>query len=207
MGVVAVDKSISLDGFITGPDPSPESPLGAGGERLFSWMMAAAPDGYSSSEMNKAWDQLFGDAIAGGTGAVIMGRKSFDIIDSPEGWVAPDGTAFDWPVFVLTHRPLKNETKGATPFTFVSDGVESALGQARATAGEKNIGLHGASVAQQFLKAGLLDEIHLHVVPVLLGDGVPLFDQRGDKQIELERTRMIETPGATHLSFSVIKSG
>lgn len=204
MGTVAIDKSVSLDGFITGPNPRPEAGLGDGGERIFEWMMAAAPNGESSQEMNDAWDQLFGDTFTS-TGAVIMGRKSFDIIDNPNGWVAPDGTAFTWPVFVLTHYPMKNETKGQTPFTFVSDGIESALQQAREMAGNKNIGLHGASVAQQFLKAGLVDEIHLHVVPVLLGDGVRLFDHLGADHIELEQTRHLETPGVTHLSYRIVR--
>jgi len=204
MGIVAVDKSISLDGFITGPNPRPEAGLGDGGERIFEWMMAAAPGGTSSHELNDAWDQLFGDALTS-TGAVIMGRRSFEIIDSPDGWVAPNGMAFTWPVFVLTHRPLRNETKGQTPFTFVSDGIESALEQARKAAGDKNIGLHGATVTQQFLKAGLLDEIHLHVVPVLLGAGTPLFDNLGGEHINLEQIRYLETPGASHLSFRVVR--
>ena len=205
MGTIAVDKSISLDGFITGPNPGPEHPLGEGGERIFEWMMTTAPEGGPSSEMNEAWDDQFADAFTS-TGAVIMGWKSFDIIDSPQGWVAPDGTAFTWSVFVLTHHPLRNETRGSTPFTFVSDGVESALEQARTAAGDKNIGLHGASVAQQFLKAGLLDEIHLHVVPVLLGDGVRLFDHLGTEHIELEQISVAEGPDVTHLTFRVVKS-
>lgn len=203
MGTIAVDKSISLDGFITGPNPGPENPLGDGGERIFAWMMEAAPSGEATSEMNEAWENEFGDAFTS-TGAVIMGRNSFDIIDNPNGWVAPDGTAFNWPVFVLTHRPLKNETRGVTPFTFVGDGIESALEQARATAGDKNIGLHGASIAQQFLKAGLVDEIHLHLVPVLLGGGTRLFDHLGTDHIELEQTGITEGSGVTHLTFRVM---
>lgn len=203
MAKLAVDKSISLDGFITGPNPRPEAGLGDGGERIFEWMMAA-PDGEGAREMNAAWDELFGNAFTT-TGAVIMGRNMFDIIDSPNGWVAPDGTAFTWPCFVLTHRPLKNEIKGQTPFTFVSDGIESALTQARAAAGGKDIGIAGANVFQQYLRAGHIDEIHLHVVPVLLGVGTPLFDQLGPEHIELEQFRHLETPGATHLSYRVVR--
>jgi dihydrofolate reductase len=141
---------------------------------------------------------LFGERFVA-TGAVIMGRNMFDIIDSPNGWVAPDGTAFTWPCFVLTHHPLEDGVKGQTPFTFVSDGIESALAQARAAAGDKDIGIAGANVLQQYLRAGLVDEIHLHVVPVLLGAGTPLFDRLGDGHIELEQIRHLETPGATHL--------
>ena len=204
MGTIAIDKSISLDGFITGPNPGPDNPLGEGGERIFAWMMAETPEGEASTGMNEAWDELFSDAFRS-TGAVIMGRKSFDIIDNPEGWVAPDGTAFDWPVFVLTHEVREPVTKGKTPFMFVSDGVESALAKAREVAGDKNIGLHGATVAQQFLAAGLVDEIHLHVVPVLLGGGTRLFDQLGIDHIELEQTRVLETPGVTHLSYRMVR--
>lgn len=205
MGKVALDKTISLDGFITGPNPRPEAGLGDGGERLFDWMMAAAPDGDASREMNEAWDQLFGAAFRS-TGAVIMGRNMFDIIDSPNGWVAPDGTAFTWPCFVLTHHPLTNETKGQTPFTFVSDGIESALEQARAAAGDKDIGIAGANVFQQYLRASYVDEIHLHVVPVVLGAGTRLFDNLGAEHVELEQVRHLETPGATHLSCRVVPS-
>lgn len=204
MGKVALDKSISLDGFITGPNPRPEAGLGDGGERIFEWMMAASDDG-ASRELSDAWDQLFGDRF-NETGAVIMGRNMFDIIDSPNGWVAPDGTAFTWPCFVLTHRPLRDEIKGQTPFTFVNDGIERALAQARAAAGDKDIGLAGANVFQQFLRAGYVDEIHLHVVPVLLGAGTPLFDQLGTEHIELEQIRHLETPGATHLSYRVVRN-
>ncbi len=203
MGKVAVDKSVSLDGFITGPNPSPGIPLGEGGERIFAWMMAEAPGGEASSGMNAAWDELFSDAFRS-TGAVVMSRKPFDIIANPDGWVAPDGTAFDWPVFVLTHEVQEPVTKGKTPFTFVNDGVESAFAKAREVARDKNIGLHGATVAQQFLKAGLVDEIHLHVVPVLLG-GTRLFDQLGIDHIELEQTRMLETPSVTHLSYRTVR--
>jgi dihydrofolate reductase len=204
MGKVAVDKSISLDGFITGPNPRPEAGLGDGGDRIFEWMMAAAPGGEPSRELSEAWDQLFGETFAS-TGAVIMGRNMFDIIDSPNGWVAPDGNAFTWPCFVLTHRPLEDGIKGQTPFTFVSDGIESALAQARAAAGDKNIGIAGANVLQQYLRAGLVDEIHLHVVPVLLGAGTRLFDHLGNGHIELEQIRHLETPGATHLSYRVVR--
>ncbi len=203
MGKVALDKSISLDGFITGPNPRREAGLGDGGERIFAWMMATNP-GDEDSPLNEAWDQLFGDAFES-TGAVIMGRNMFDIIDSPNGWVAPNGTAFTWPCFVLTHHPLEDGVKGPTPFTFVSDGIESALAQARAAAGDKDIGIAGANVFQQYLRAGLIDEIHLHIAPVLLGAGTPLFDHLVADHIELEQIRHLETPGATHLSFRVVR--
>ncbi len=135
---------------------------------------------------------------------MIMGKRSFEIIDSPEGWVAPDGTAFAWPVFVLTREAREPVTKGKTPFTFVNDGIESALEQAKAAAGDKNVGLMGAIVAQQFIKACSLDEIQIHLVPLFLGGGVRLFDHLGIEPTELECTKVIEAPGVTHLRFRIV---
>jgi dihydrofolate reductase len=186
MGIVALDKTMSLDGFIAGPNDDMT--------RLFAWYGDAIADAIED----------FGDPL-NTTGAVVMGKRSFTIIHNPNGWVAPDGTAFPWPVFVLTHSPQATVTKGATTFTFVTDGIESAVRQAKVIAGDKNIGLHGSHVAQQCLKAGLLDEIHIHLVPVLLGAGVRLFDDLGGKSIELERTMVVEARGVTHLSFRVVK--
>ncbi len=119
-----------------------------------------------------------------------------------------DNPPFHMPVFVLTHRPKDTLTKeGGTTFTFVTGGIESALSRAKAAAGEKDVSLAGgANLIQQYLSAGLLDEIQIHLVPVLLGGGVRLFDHPGTGQIELERTRVIESPGVTHLRFRVGKS-
>ena len=186
MGIVALDKTMSLDGFIAGPNDDVT--------RLFAWYGNAIADTIAD----------LGDPLKT-TGAVVMGKRSFTIIDSPNGWVAPDGTAFPWPVFVLTHEPRASVTKGATTFTFVTDGIESAVRQAKAIAGDKNIGLHGSHAARQCLKAGLLDEIHIHLVSVLLGEGIRLFDHLDTTPIELERTSVVEARGVTHLSFRVIK--
>ncbi len=193
MGIVGLDKSMSLDGFITGPNPGPDNPLGDGGDRIFAWMA----DG-------KAMSEAYGDAFVS-TGAVIMGKRSFAIIDGPDGWVAPDGTPFEWPVFVLTHEVREPVTKGKTAFTFVNDGIELALEQANAAAGDKNIGLMGANVAQQFIKAGLVDEIHIHLVPVFLGGGVRLFDQLTAAPHEFEPVGVTATPGVRHLRFRVVR--
>lgn len=146
MGKVALDKSVSLDGYDTGPNPVPERPLGDGDDRIFGWMMAASDetDWPRTCLLSDAWDHLFGDTFAR-TGAVIMGKRMFEMIDSPNGWVAPDGTPFTWPCS-LTHKAQEPVTKGQTPFTFVSDGIESALAHARSTAGDKDIGLAGANV-------------------------------------------------------------
>jgi dihydrofolate reductase len=145
-----------------------------------------------------------GDPL-GDFGAVIMGRRSFAQIYGEQGWVFPDGTAPDWPVLVLQSQARAPEQKGKTRFYFVTDGIASAIASAQAIAGEKHIALHGASSVQQALKAGLLDEFHMNVAHVLLGEGVRLFDHIGSDPIHLEHLRTLETPGATHLSFRVVK--
>jgi dihydrofolate reductase len=200
MGRVAIDKSMSLDGYITGPNPGPEQGLGDGGERIFAWMMADPAAGTTEGQLGEAWDEMFEDAFTS-TGAVIMGKRMFEIIDSPNGWVAPDGTAFPWPVFVLTHEVREPETKGITRFTFVNDGPESALAQAREVAGDKNIGVAGATTAQQCIRAGLVDEIVIHLVPVFLGGGVRLFDHLDVSPRELEFVGGRQLAGVTHLRF------
>ena len=203
MGKVAIDKTMSLDGFITGPNPRPERGLGDDGERLFAWMMAeTAPD--EMRAMNEAWAEEFSDAFTA-TGAVIMGKRMFEIIDSPNGWVAPDGTPFTWPVFVMMHERREPVTKGQTPFTFVNDGPASALAQAQAAAGDKAIGLGGANVAQQFIRAGLVDEMIIHLVPIFLGDGVRLFDDLGSIPREFELVSTKQGMNVTHLRFRAVK--
>src|SRR5262249_52655183 len=139
------------------------------------------------------------------TGAVIMGRRSFEMIDSDQGWVFPDGTAPEWPVIVLQSQAREPVKKGKTQFYFVTDGIESAVAKAQQLAGDKYVGLHGASSVQQALKAGLLDEFHMNIAHVLLGEGVRLFDHLGSEPIHLKRLRVLETPKATHLSFRVVK--
>jgi dihydrofolate reductase len=134
-----------------------------------------------------------------------MGHRSFDQIDNAHGWVLPDGTAISVPVIVLQSHPRAAMTNGKTPFHFVTEGIEAAVAKARDLAGEKNVALHGASAVQQALNAGLLDEFHLSIAHVLLGEGVRLFDHLGATPIHLERIRVLETPGATHLSFRVVK--
>lgn len=205
MGKVGIDKSMSLDGYITGPNPGPDQGLGEGGERIFAWMMADQGSDNPSSDggaLSEAWEETYTDAFDA-TGAVIMGKRMFEIIDSPNGWVAPDGTAFPWPVFVLTHEAREPETKGKTRFTFVNDGPESALAQARAVAGDKTIGVAGANVAQQFIAAGLVDEISIHLVPVFLGGGVRLFDHLGAEPVQLECVNVRPGNGVTHLTYRV----
>ncbi len=186
MGKVMFGLSVSLDGFIADKNDDPSL--------VFDWMGSAM----------EQFHEVVGDALNEG-GAVIMGHRSFDQIDNENGWIFPDGTAPDWPVIVLQSQAREPVKKGKTQFYFVTDGIESAIAKAQELAGEKNVALHGASSVQQALQAGLLDEFHLNIAPVLLGEGVRLFDHMGSEPIHLERTRTLETPGATHLSFRVVK--
>ena len=202
MGNVGLDKSMSLDGYITGPNPGPDNPLGEGGDRIFAWMMADQTedsDPGDQSMLSEAWDELFDDVFET-TGAVIMGKRMFEIIYGPNGWVAPDGTVFPWPVFVLTHEGREPETRGITRFTFVNDGPERALELARSVAGDKNIGIAGGNTCQQFVAAGLVDEIRIHLVPVFLGGGVRLFDHLGAAG-RLDVADVQAGNGVTHLTY------
>jgi dihydrofolate reductase len=142
--------------------------------------------------------EIVGEAFAT-TGAMVMGRRWFDLGERPWG----DDPPFHVPVFVVTHRARPKLTKGETTFTFVTDGLERAVQQAKAAAGAKNVSVGAANTAQQVLKAGLLDEVQIHLVPILLGEGTRLFEDVGD--LDLERTRVIETPDVTHLRFRVAK--
>ncbi|MDQ3286624.1 MAG: dihydrofolate reductase family protein, partial [Actinomycetota bacterium] len=126
--------------------------------------------------------------------------RTFDLTN---GWGGRH--PLDVPVSVVTHTVPQEWVFEGSPFTFVTDGLESAIGQAKAVAGDKDVGVVGASLVQQCIRAGLLDEIHVDLVPVLLGDGVRLFDHLDTEPIELESTRMIEGAGVTHLTFRVVK--
>jgi dihydrofolate reductase len=216
MAKLTLDISMSLDGFIAGPNQTRDQPLGEGGEGLHQWVVVLESwrerHGLSGGETNP--DSEVVDEALRNTGATVMGRRMFS---GGEGAWADDTNADGWwgedppfhhPVFILTHHPREKVTKqGGTTFTFVTDGIEAALEQALAAAGDKDVAVGGgANVAQQYLKAGLLDELQLHVVPVLLGDGVRLFDGHvGSGQVELECTRVIQSPAVTHLRYRVVK--
>jgi dihydrofolate reductase len=198
---VYVSLSMSLDGFITGPNPRPGEPMGDGGERLHEWMAGMADFRERGDTSNADADVL--RELSSRTGALLMGRTMFDAGEVPWG----DDPPFGMPIFVLTHCPRETVTKqGGTTYTFVTDGLEAALEQAKAAAGGKDVGLvSGANLAQQCLRAGILDEIQIHLVPVLLGAGTRLFDHLGAEPIELERTRVVESSvSVTHLSFRVV---
>jgi dihydrofolate reductase len=203
MSKVIADMSISLDGFITGPNDSIDMPLGEGGERLHDWVFGGksersgtSPRTSASGSNREVLDEAFET-----TGAVLMGRRWFDIGEEPWG----DDPPFQVPVFVVTHDARDKITRGATTFTFVTEGIENALAQAKAAAGDKYVGVGRANIIQQLMRAGQLDEIQIHLVPILLGDGRRLFDQMGTDHIELESTRVIVSPGVTHLRFQVVR--
>jgi dihydrofolate reductase len=217
MARLTFDISMSLDGFVAGPNQSLEEPLGECGERLHEWAFAVESlrrmHGMPGGEVGVD-DELAKELLAS-TGATVMGRRMFSGGEGPweddpkaDGWWG-DEPPFHHPVFILTHHPREPVTKeGGTTFTFVTDGIEAALEQARAAAGDKDVAIGGgAEVAQQYLKAGLVDEIQLHVVPVLLGDGVRLFeDDLAAAPGELECTRVLESPtGVAHLRYRVVK--
>ncbi|MBX3061961.1 MAG: dihydrofolate reductase family protein [Anaerolineae bacterium] len=202
MGKVILAITMSLDGFVTGPNDSPSNPLGDHGERLFEWYRSGdtdvpMPDGLVlkvSAESADLIKQAFRE-----TGAMVAGREMFDVADA---W---GGHPPFSPCFILTHHPPAEWIKPDSPFTFVTDGIESAIRQAKQAAGEKNVAISTASVMQQCLKAGLLDEIHIDLAPVLLGSGTRLFEHLGVEPIALERTQAVATPDVTHLTFRVIK--
>jgi dihydrofolate reductase len=213
---LTLDISMSLDGFIAGPDQTLEQPLGTGGEQLHEWAFATASfcerHGRSGGERN-ADSEVLEEAVSS-TGATVMGRRMFSGGTGPweddpnaDAWWG-DAPPFQHPVFILTRHPREPVVKqGGTTFTFVTDGIESALEQARAAAGDQDVALGGgASVAQQYLRAGLLDALQIHLVPVLLGDGVRLFDDHlAAGQARLECTRVIESPAVTHLRYEVAR--
>src|SRR3954470_3645772 len=208
MQKLTFEISMSLDGFVAGPNASLEEPLGGGGEQLHEWIFGLKswrePHGLSGGESGPDAD-LIAESIAS-TGATIMGRRMFSGGEGPweddpkaNGWWG-DEPPFHHPVFVLTHHAREPLALTGTTFTFVTDGIESALAQAREAAGDKDVAIAGgADVAQQYLRAGLVDDVQVHVAPVLLGGGTRLFENvPGD----LEATRIVESPaGVAHLRY------
>ncbi len=199
MGSLVVALSVSLDGFIAGPNDGVANPLGDGGGKLFEWWTAGreAMGGDERFRPPARSRAVVGEAF--GAGAIITGRRTFDIAG---GWGGhhPIGVPF----FVVTHRPVERWVGPGTDGTVVSDGIERALAMAQAVAGDRPIGVCGADLAQQYLAAGLLDGIELSVVPVLLGGGVRLFGEL-PAPVSLDCWRVVESDGVTHLSYRVVK--
>jgi dihydrofolate reductase len=210
MSVLRYSVSMSLDGFVAGPDQSPQDPLGVGGERLHLWMRELAVWRQAAGMEGGVVNASTAVFEAGGenVGAVVMGRNMFG--GGPGAWGDPpwngwwgDEPPFHLPVFVLTHHPRPPlECRGGTTFTFVTGGPAVALDLARKASAGRDVAVSGgAGVARQFLQAGLVGELTIHLVPGLLGGGVRLFDGDGIASLGLEQVRAIEAPGVTHLTY------
>jgi dihydrofolate reductase len=195
MGKVITSISMSLDGFIAGPQDDVQ--------QLFKWYFAgteafAVQGGRMTLKVSPESAKLLAESIAT-TGAMVAGRRMFDLAGA---WGGNPPFA---PCFILTHNVAQEWVREGSPFTFVTDGIASAVAQAKAAAGDKNVAIATATTTQQCIKAGLLDEIHIDLVPVLLGDGVRLFEHLGSSAIELKQIKVIEAPGVTHLGYRVVK--
>lgn len=201
MGKVKAQITISLDNFMAGPNDGPDNPMGDGGERLHQWVYGLEswrkPHGLDGGKVNR--DSEIIDEATANVGAVIMGRRMFNQGEVPWGENPP----FHVPVFVVTHHarePLVRD--GGTTFYFVTDGLESALEQARAAAGDKDVSVAGGGqIVTQLLQAGQLDEIEVHIAPVLLGGGVRLFNLMDNGRIELECVRVVDSDAVTHIKY------
>jgi dihydrofolate reductase len=203
MGKVTFNMTVSLDGFVAGPNDGPGNGLGDGGDRLFTWYFSGntkipISDGNMVLKVSAQSAEILKEAL-GTYGAGVWGRRTFDIAGAWGGH--PPGR----PCFIVTHSAPQEWVYEGSPFTFVTDGVESAIRQAKEAAGDKDVVVCTASILQQCLKAGLMDEIHIDMAPILLGNGVRLFDHLGIGPIELEIIRAIEAPGVIHLGFRVVK--
>ena len=190
MGRVLLDITMSLDGFVTAPGADLAHGLGIGGEPLHDWVTDPA------EADRKVLEQLYAE-----TGAVLMGRRTFDFIDGPHGWEPLDGAP---PVFVVTsHRPAR--VRLGDRFRFETDGIMPALKSAQAAAGAKAVVVMGGGhLCRQYLYAGLVDEVRIHVAPIVLGDGTPLFERTTIPPIRLVQRDTVSTPNATHLTYDVV---
>jgi dihydrofolate reductase len=203
LSMVFASLGMSLDGFIAGPNAGPDNALGDGGGRIHQWMyrVEAWRERQTLSGGEAGRDAELVEENYNRAGAYVMGRRMFD--EGEVGW--PDPPPFRAPVFVLTHNPREPwERQGGTTFSFVTDGPDSALDRARRAAGEKDVQVAGgAQTVAQFLNAGLLDELEIHLAPVLLGAGTRLFDGVEADKLKLEPTRVVESPAVTHVRYRV----
>jgi dihydrofolate reductase len=191
MGKVTFDISMSLDGFVSGANVRPEAGLGDGGERLHDWAFASADP--RNRKIVEAWVD---------TGAIITGRRTYDLSIPYWGADGPLGAA-RVPTIVLSHSVPDDVPEGSV-YIF-ADSVEAAFDKAKQAAGAKEIGVQGPITARQFIQRGLIDEINIHLVPVLFGSGTRLFDNPDSQHISLEPVEVIETPEAIHTRFRVLK--
>jgi dihydrofolate reductase len=203
MGKVTFNMTMSLDGFVAGPNDGPENGLGDGGDGLFTWYFSGDTEVFMSEgvpplKVSKQSAEILKEAFSN-IGAGVWGRRTFDIAHAWGG--NPPGS----PAFIVTHNVPQEWVKEGSPFIFVTDGVESAIHKAMKAAGDKDVVICTPSILQQALKAGLVDEIHVDVAPMLLGGGVSLFNHPGAGPINLECIRAIQTPNVTHLGFRVVK--
>jgi dihydrofolate reductase len=209
MSLVTCQIAISLDGFVAGPNQSLENPLGEGGMRLHEWMFetAAWKDMQGEKGGERTADSDVIEEVFQNVGAYIMGRKMFGGGRGPwdsswRGWWGED-PPYHVPVFVLTHHPRGSLLmRGGTTFNFVTDGIDAALQQARSIAGDKNVVIAGgASTVQQYLATGKLDELYLHIAPVILGSGERLLERVGDPR--LEPVKVVASPKVTHIKYRI----
>ena len=201
MSRVTCQISISLDGFVAGPDQSLDDPIGKGGMRLHEWAIGAEQDPVDAEIRARMLEN---------DGAYVMGRNMFGADRGPHdeswrGWWGEE-PPYHAPVYVLTHHPREPlEMQGGTTFHFVTDGIEAAVARAKEAAGDKHVAIAGgASTVNQALRAGLLDEIHLHVSPVTLGAGERLFADVGE--LDLKPIEVVASPAATHVRYEVVRS-
>jgi dihydrofolate reductase len=213
MSITRFQLAVSVDGYAAGPDQSAENPLGVGGEDLHDWLVELESwrrqHGMEGGEVNASSAEAEG--LHSNVGAVVMGRNMFGGGPGPwredppwKGWWG-ENPPYHAPVFVLTHHPREPlEMEGGTTFTFVTDGIESALDQAKQAVGERDVLIGGgANVVQQYLAAGLVDEFELHIVPILLRGGERLLDNVGN--LKVEQVQAIDAPGVTHIKYRVVR--
>jgi dihydrofolate reductase len=196
MGKINTQFTMSLDGFIAGPQDEIQPLFGWYSRGDTDFPVAGTPMVFkisraSADYLRQAWGQI---------GAIVTGRRDFDV---SEAWGGKPPLAV--PTFIVTHHPPSEWVKPGSPFTFVTEGVEAAVERARQAAGDRNVAVSGTTIVQQCLRAGLLDEIHIDLAPILLGAGIRLFDQLGPDPIELENIDLIQGTGVTHLRFRVVK--
>jgi dihydrofolate reductase len=202
MTKIIAGVSTSLDGFIAGADDSPEQPLGVGGDRLFDWFTDGdTPSRYYPEFRMSAVSAALFDAFAARIGAVIAGRRTYDVSDAWGGTGPQPGV----PLFVLTHQVPDTVPTGDPPYTFVTTGIDAAVEQARHAAAGKDVSVMGAATIQQCLHAGLLDELTIDLVPVVLGRGARLLDGLPPGSVTFDILRVVDAPGVTHLTYQVAR--